>query len=216
MSAAVITTPSVSPPLALLPLRRRWTRDEFYRMGEVGFFQDEKVELVDGEIVVLPPQDSLHFLVLNLAARALENAWRGVWARIQGPLELGAKSTVEPDVAIVPGGIKDYLSHPKTALLVIEVSSSTLAYDRTTKASLYARAGLADYWLFNLLEWTLEVRRGPVEDPSGPLKFKYQDLKILTLAEQVSPLLNPQLTLPVAGFFPENMAPAAASRQTEK
>src|SRR5581483_4899655 len=123
---------------------------------------DERVELVDGEIVVMSPQGTRHMAVVRLIARALEKAFgEGHDARTQGPLAVGPFSEPEPDVAVVVGSPDDYLDeHPTTAILVVEVSDSSLMLDRR-KAGIYAQAKIREYWIANLVEGVLEVRRKP-------------------------------------------------------
>src|SRR5262249_46272485 len=92
--------------------------------------------------------------------------------------------------------------NPTSALLLVEVSDTTLAYDRSTKASLYARAGIADYWTVNLVDRQVEVRRNPVPDPSQPYGFRYADEIILSPAHFVSPLAARQAQIPGADLLP--------------
>lgn len=128
---------------------------------ELGAFQGEHLELVNGVIVEMTaigpphsgPVDRLtELLVSRLAGRAR--------VRCQQPLALGELSEPEPDLAVVVSGDYDD-AHPTSALLVIEVSDSSLEYDRTDKASLYAAASIADYWIVNVRERRIEVHREP-------------------------------------------------------
>ncbi|MBI3726405.1 Uma2 family endonuclease, partial [bacterium] len=145
---------------------RRFTRTEYERMAEHGILSaDERVELVNGEIVVMSPQAARHAIVMHLIAEALKRAFgRGHFVRIQVPLALGPYSEPEPDVAVVAGSPDDYLNdHPKTAVLVVEVSDTTLAKDRGAKLGDYAAAGIEDYWVVNLkaVPPVIEVYRKP-------------------------------------------------------
>ena len=89
-----------------------------------------------------------HAAGLELAERAVETIFAtGYWVRTQLPIHFGPRSEPEPDIAVVPGGPRDYTAHPSTALLIVEVSEATLSYDRRRKGSLYARANIADYWI---------------------------------------------------------------------
>src|SRR6266853_670905 len=135
------------------PKTRRWSRAEYTMMAELGLFDGQRVELVDGEIMQMPPQKNWHFVTIKLVEEALESAFGpGYWVRTQGPINLGATSEPEPDIAVVAGKPRDYRAHPNAALLVVEVSDTTLAYDRGRKASLYASASIADYWIVNLID----------------------------------------------------------------
>lgn len=178
------------------PEPRRWTKDEYYRMAALGLFDGIHVELIEGRIIEMSPQLSPHAATVGIVARALEVAFGpGCIARRQTPIDLG-ESEPEPDVAIVVGSDRDYVAaHPKTARLVVEVSESSLSYDRNDKASLYARAGIADYWIVNLQDRQLEVHRNPVGDT-------YADVTILREADSVTPLAAPQATIAVADLLP--------------
>ena len=129
---------------SVLPQRRLWTRAEFERIADAGVFgPEERLELIEGEIIVKVTQNSPHTTSMNLTAEALRPILTGLYIRIQLPLNMGASSQPEPDFAFVEGSIRDYAqAHPTTAVLVVEISDSTLVYDRRTKAGLYARAGV--------------------------------------------------------------------------
>src|SRR5262245_8562612 len=103
---------------------RRWTRGEYDRLAELGILgPDERVELIDGEIVQVPPQQSRHATGVCLAMDALGLTFgAGFTIRVQLPLALGQYSEPEPDVAVVVGTARDYAeAHPTSALLVVEV-----------------------------------------------------------------------------------------------
>jgi Uma2 family endonuclease len=185
------------------PRPHRWTRTEYCRMAEAGLFDGRRVELIDGEVLDMPPQKNWHFVAVKLVEDALTLAFGpSYWARTQGPLTLGLASEPEPDVAVVLGSPREFSSHPTTALLVVEVSDTTLAYDRGRKASLYAQAGIADYWIVNLIDRQLEVYRDPAADSSQPYGFGYGSKAILTTTEFVSPLAAPQARIGVADMLP--------------
>src|SRR5262245_27044206 len=135
------------------PRTRRWTRDEYYQMADLCWFQDQRVELIDEEIIERSPQRNQHSVALLLVEEALRAAFgNGFWIRTQLPLHLASESEPEPDVAVVPGRAREYHEHPTTALLVVEVSDATLGFDSKRKASLYASAHIADYWIVNLAD----------------------------------------------------------------
>ena len=134
---------------------RRWTRDEYDRMIATGIFHpEERLELLEGEIVHMTPQGSGHATAVRLVEDALRNLFNvGFDVRVQMPLALGTDSEPEPDVAVVVGPPRDYRDeHPRVAILVVEVADSTLSLDRERKAALYARAGIQEYWLLNLTD----------------------------------------------------------------
>src|SRR5262245_8513206 len=129
---------------------RRWTRKEYDRLVELGVLhEDEPIELIGGHLIVAEPKGSPHVTAVELTAEALRRAFGPGWAvRSQGPIALDDESEPEPDVMVVPGTLRDYRdAHPSAAALIVEVAESSLAFDRGHKASLYARAGVADYWI---------------------------------------------------------------------
>src|SRR5712664_3324390 len=140
---------------------RRWRRVEYDRLVELGMFAGERLELLNGLLVVSEPQGSPHTSIVSHVARVLERAFGPGWyARQHAPLALDDDSEPEPDVAIVPGEpLAYYAAHPRTAALVVEVADSSLRLDRRLKAELYARNRLPEYWTVNLTDAVLEVHR---------------------------------------------------------
>jgi len=186
------------------PAAKRWTVKEYLRMAELGLFRHQRVELMEGVIVKMPPMLSRHAGTIGKNVRILESTFgAGYWARPQMPLQFGRRSAPEPDVAVVAGSPDDYIrAHPTTALLIVEVSESSLYYDRGRKASLYARAGITDYWIINLVHYQLEVRRNPVPDSSQRYGFGYRDVMILSPTDHAAPLAVPQARIAVADLLP--------------
>src|SRR5207245_2400839 len=128
------------------PRRRPWTCDEFHQMWNLGWFEGQAVILVEGEILQMPAPNPPHDMSTSLADYVLKVVFAaGFTVRVQMGLVLGQTSDPIPDLAVVVGSPRDYLKHPTTAVLVVEVSDSTLAYDRHEKASLYAAGGIQDY-----------------------------------------------------------------------
>jgi len=188
------------------PRRRRWTVAEYERMAEVGLLgPEERVELIDGEIIQISPQNSPHATSVSLTYDALRSAsGRGFYVRQQLPLRLSATVQPEPDLAVVSGSARDYRSaHPDAALLVVEISDTTLAFDRGVKTSLYASAGVADYWLLDLGASRLEVRRDPIPMASEPHGYGYRSVTLFQPGDRVSPLAAPRLRVAVADLLPE-------------
>src|SRR5262245_48806407 len=180
---------------------RRWKRVEYERLIESGFFQPgDAVELLGGEVIVAEPQGSRHFAVIQATEEALRAAFGPGW---QGPLALDEESLPEPDVAVVAGSFRDYVAgHPSRPVLVVEVSESSLALDREHKGSLYARAGLADYWIVNLVDHVLEVYREPAPDPAASFGGRYRSVETLAREASVSPLAAPGARFRVADLLP--------------
>lgn len=178
--------------MTLTPSRtRRWNFSEFMRLADLGFFRRQRVELVGGRIVQIARQRDLHAAVIVLARDAAAAAsGSGFVVRPQLPLHLGNWSGPEPDIAVVPGSPRDYIGtgHPRSALLIIEASDTTLRYDRRTKAGLYARYGVADYWIINLVDRHVEVHREPVRDPSHLFRHRYASIVVFKPGETIQPL----------------------------
>jgi Uma2 family endonuclease len=186
------------------PKRWLWNVEDYLRLGEMGFFRDHHVDLIEGVIYQMPPMLSRHAAALHLVQAAVEAAFgAGHHARIQVPLQLGTRSAPEPDVALVVGGPRAYVqAHPTTALLIVEISETSLWYDRHRKASLYARAGILDYWIVNIRDNGVEVRRRPGPDASAHYGHSYADLTTLRAGDRIAPLAAPQATVAVADLLP--------------
>ncbi|HXE73169.1 MAG TPA: Uma2 family endonuclease [Candidatus Nitrosotenuis sp.] len=182
---------------------RSWTAREFERMVELGIIgEDERVELVEGRIVQMPPIGPGHADSVMCATHALAAAFGAThYLRVQLPLKVRERSEPQPDFALIPKGARDPVQHPSTADLVIEVADTSLAYDREVKAAVYAAAGIPEYWLVNLPERCLEVRRHPGPDSASMTGHSYRSLQVHRPEESVSPLFCPRTALPVAVFF---------------
>lgn len=177
---------------------RHWTREEYERMAEQGFFRpDERVELVDGIIYEMTPQSTNHAVGVRLVRHVLGSIFsQGFDILVQMPLVLGKDSEPEPDIAVVLGDPRDHLdSHPTFAVLVVEVAETSLSHDRKRKAGLYARAGIQDYWVLLTKRRRLEIRRDPQDGV-------YHSKTILKATDQVSPLVRPEVSILVADLLP--------------
>jgi len=188
------------------PVRtKHWTRLEYERLIDLGAFEPgERLELLGGQLVVREPQGRPHATGIRLVARALRVVFGPDWTiEAQLPVALDEESEPEPDIAVVPGGPRDYIeSHPNRPELVVEVALASLALDRGEKASLYARAGVADYWIINLVDDVVEVYRGPVADPHGAYGWRYASTATLRRGDSVTPLALPDSAIPVSDLLP--------------
>lgn len=186
------------------PRIRRWSRDEFYQMMDLGWFLGQNVELIRGEIIEMPNQKSGHYAAIDKTSRRLEHVFAGgFWVRTQAPIALGGDTEPNPDVSVVSGCREDYLQqHPTTALLLVEVSDSTLRFDRTTKVGIYASAAVADYWIVNLPDRQVEVHRRPIPDPTGEFDFVYGDVQVFRGKQTFCPL-----AMPTASIMAEELLP---------
>ena len=183
----------------------RWTRERYYQMLDMGFFLERRVELIEGEIIEMSAQKNLHAMGVDLTADALRAAFGpNHWVRVQMTLDLSSTSAPDPDVAVVPGSTRSYAgrSNPTTAMLIVEVSETSLAYDRGRKASLYASVGIGDYWILNLVQRQLEIYRDPAVDAAQMFGFKYAVRTILDPGDTVAPLAAPKALVAVADLLP--------------
>ncbi|MGH7214554.1 MAG: Uma2 family endonuclease [Tepidisphaeraceae bacterium] len=186
------------------PRLRRWTRAEYYDMFDRGMFEGQRVQLIEGEIIEMPAQGNLHVATISKSDEALRPVLPpNTWIRYQAPLDATVDSDPEPDLAVVSGSPDECTSeHPKTALLAIEVSDTTLALDRR-KTTIYAAARVQDYWIINLQDGVLEVHRNPTRAPSASSGYRYAEVRVLSLGESVAPLMNPQKCIAVSDLFPK-------------
>ena len=172
---------------------RRWTRVEYERLLHLGVVNGELLELIGGQLVVAEPQGDRHATAIGVVGAVLNAVLpRGYVVRLQAPIALDDESQPEPDVAVVAGAHGDYRTAlPKRAALVVEVAEASLAFDRTVKAGVYARGGVQDYWIVNLIDRALEVHREPVANPTAPCGWHYRARQRLT-----PPAAVPLLALP--------------------
>jgi Uma2 family endonuclease len=183
---------------------RRWRRVEYERLVDLGVFMGEHLELLDGVLVVREPQGSPHAAIATKVGRLLAAAFDGAWhTRLHSPLALGEHSEPEPDIAVVAGEPEDYLAaHPATAALVVEVADSSLRLDRRFKATLYAQAGLREYWIVNLVDHTLEVHRDPQPAADAADLWMYRSVEVLRPPAALTPQAAPDTRIPVAELLP--------------
>lgn len=184
---------------------RRWSRVEYERLVECGFFRPgDRVELIGGQLLVAEPQNGPHATAVGLAEDALREAFGGGWVvRVQAPIALDDESEPEPDVAVVPGARRDYRrGHPQRSVLAVEVADESLVSDRAIKGSVYARAGMADYWIVNLVENLVEVYRDPVPDSQATYGWAYRSVERHGPGAVISPLALPGTVVAVADILP--------------
>jgi Uma2 family endonuclease len=184
---------------------RRWTRAEYERLIDLGAFgADEHVELLDGQLVVGEPQSSRHAAavrrVLAALGRVLGEGWQ---LDSQLPIALDDRSLPEPDVAVVPRVADAYRdAHPSRAGLIVEIADSSYRIDRQYKASLYARAGVAEYWILDLGRAALEVHREPQASRAAVHGWIYRRVETLRSPSAVAPLIARDSAIPVADLLP--------------
>jgi Uma2 family endonuclease len=198
-----MSTAALPLPTNPTPGPRYWTRDEFYRLAELGFFRGQRAERLGGQIMVQSPQNWPHACATDRAGDVLRTAFGpGFWVRTQLPLALGQDSDPEPDVSVVRGRREDYTDHPTAAVLVVEVADSTLSEDRDHKLGIYAAAGVPEYWIVNLIDRTLEVYLLPRPDPVHPSGWAYSPATVLRPGRTLSPLGMPNVSVAVGDLLP--------------
>jgi Uma2 family endonuclease len=155
-------------------------------------------------MVVKEPQDSPHAVGISRVQRVLERVFGPGWyVRVRMPLALDDESEPEPDVSVVPGELEEYVdAHPSSATLVVEIALSRLRFDRQHKGSLYARAGIPDYWIVNIPDRRLEVYRDPVSDRAATFGWRYGFSSALGPEQPVRPLALPAASIAVAELLP--------------
>ncbi len=167
---------------------KRFTIDEYHRLIELGFLTEgDRVELIQGELISMTAKGTPHTVCASILCRQLDRLLgdRAV-IRGQDPITLPNQSEPEPDVVIARGTDEDYLAHhpyPEDILLAIEISDKTLDYDQTTKLSLYAEAGVSNYWIVNLQECQLEYYSQPYQNIQQ--KFGYLNKQIFLSHQEI-------------------------------
>lgn len=173
--------------------------DEYHRMIEEGILgEDEPVELIAGALVAVTPQGSRHAVVIQRLTAALVRAVGDDLAvRPQLPLALSEDSEPEPDLAVVRACDAPLEGpHPGSALLVVEVAGDSLGLDRQSKAALYARASIPEYWIVNLAESVIEVHSGP-----DPVTGAYRSRSVVAAGGTLACRSLPGLAVDVARLF---------------
>lgn len=188
-----------------LPTAKRFTIAEYHKLSELGFFQeDDRIELIHGELITMAAKGTAHVnccrnLLMELAALIQGQAK----LQCQDPISLSSNSEPEPDFVILKNREDNYqfaLPQVSDILLVIEVSDSTLKFDQTVKASLYAEAGILEYWIFNLVGNYLETYREPYHNTQGEFAYRIREI---FLPNQVITLPKfPEISLNLNQIFP--------------
>ena len=184
---------------------KRWSRREYDRLTEIGFFEPgDRIELIGGALVGAEPKGTAHETAVGLVEDALRAAFGPGWVvRAGSPIAPADESEPEPDVSVVPGARRDYrYAHPARPVLVVEVAESSLGFDRKRKGSLYARAGIADCWILKLIDRVLEVYREPVPARSARFGWRYTAVDVLAAEDAAAPLAAPTACIPVAALLP--------------
>jgi Uma2 family endonuclease len=181
-----------------------FTRTEYYTLEGNQFFRDQRVQLIGGVIFQESPMNTPHATAVSLGLPVLQAVFgAGHHIRVQLPLDLGPISEPQPDLAAVTGAPRDYLvNHPKTALLVVEVSDSTLDEDTHDKASLYATGGIEDYWVIDLTTDRVLVFRSPKADPKSKFGKDFASVSARGRDDKLTPLAAPNARVLVSDLLP--------------
>ncbi|MDB9373926.1 Uma2 family endonuclease [Nodularia sphaerocarpa] len=188
---------------------KRFTIDEYHRLIELGLLTEgDRIELIRGELMQMTAKGRVHTVCSSILCRQLDRLLgdRAV-IRGQDPITLPNHSEPEPDIVITRGKDEDYLVHhpyPADILLVIEISDSTLIYDQTKKLSLYAEAGIVDYWIVNLPARQLERYNQPYQNAQNNFSYLSQQI---SLSHQSIPIPGfADVLLDLSRIFPEGAA----------
>ncbi|HIC95230.1 TPA: Uma2 family endonuclease [Candidatus Bipolaricaulota bacterium] len=176
-------------------VRHKFTVDDYHRMAKAGILsEDDRVELIEGEIVAMAPIGDRHAGTVDFLAESFfRYLGDQVQVRVQSPIRLGEHSELQPDLALLkrrPDFYRDRHPSPQEVLLSVEVAETSPEYDREVKIPLYARFGVSEVWLVDLEAGAVEVYRGP----SGE---GYQQQEVLRRGEVISPKAFPEIELPV-------------------
>jgi len=187
------------------PRTRKWTRVEYERLIDLGVFSpDERLELLDGALVVREPQGSRHAAAIRKVVHTLRAALCDAWQiDSQLPLALDDASEPEPDVCVVPHDPHAYRdAHPCRAVLVVEIAETSYRTDREYKFSLYARATIAECWLVDVVNERVEIHREPEVSSVALYGWRYRSVETLRSPAVVRPLIAPDTRIPSADLLP--------------
>jgi Uma2 family endonuclease len=191
--------------MTVAPARHRFTVDDFHRMGKAGMFLGQRVELIEGEILDMSPIGRRHNATVDFLNRAFVRMLDDkVIVRTQGSVRLSDISEPQPDLVLLRPRADFYSGRdaaPCDVLLVVEVSDTTLLYDRNRKAALYARAGIPECWIIHLSGRRVLVFRQP--GPRG-----YRERFEVASGGVISPITFPGLLLSVDEILCEPLEPA--------
>jgi Uma2 family endonuclease len=179
--------------------RKRWTRSEYHQLVSLGMIEEgAPYELIEGEVIQNLGQGRKHVFAAMRMFAAMLRLFGEERVQSQAPVAPDEHNAPEPDVAVLRGPLSDYLEEdpgPEDILLLVEVSNTTLQFDRSVKAAIYARTGVPEYWVLDVNGRTLDVHRQP--SPVG-----YGSITRFTDVDAVSPLAAPDASLPIADFLP--------------
>jgi Uma2 family endonuclease len=184
----------VTPPVRRV---KRWTKQEYFKLAE-GPLEGKPIYLYRGELIEMASMGALHAFGATTAENWCHDTFRPAhWVRTEKPLEMPDDSVPEPDVAVVTHEQMVRRPAPNAALLVIEVSDSSIELDRDMAFD-YAAAGVPDYWVVNMVAREVEVYRDPMPDPTSVTGHRYASRHVCGLGTSLVPLLRPDASVEVA------------------
>ena len=174
---------------------RRFTADEYQQMGQVGILsRRDRVELIDGEVVAMPPIGPLHCASVDSLNLSMVTAVGGkAIVRVQGAVRLSPYSEPQPDLVLLRPRADFYASRlpgPADILLIVEIADSSLDYDRDVKSRLYAESGVPEFWLADLKDHSVSR----YSDPRGGT---YQSIQPYHRGQTIAPVLLPDCEIAV-------------------
>jgi Uma2 family endonuclease len=170
-----VITPVTSSLVATAPDRKRFTLEEYDRLTDLGFFNGDRVELIHGDLVQMASQGTAHIFCCQRLNKQLVLTLENEIVQCQAPIILLPYSEPEPDFAILVAGADGKQAADKV-LFVIEVSDSSLEYDRRTKGPMYAEALIPHYWIFNVLDKQVECLSQPQQNAQGRWAYGAQQI----------------------------------------
>lgn len=178
-----------------VPNRRRFTAREYQRMGETGILhEDDRVELIEGEIIEMAPIGNRHFACVNRLTRLfVQRVGDSAVVHVQNPVRLSDLSEPQPDLSLLRPREDFYAGKhpaPEDVLLLVEVADTSLAYDREVKLPLYARAGIREVWIVDLAGEKIERHTDPTTEG-------YRRIEQVRRGETLEPAALGGLALPV-------------------
>lgn len=177
----------------------RFTVEEWHKFGEAGIFdEDDRLELLDGEIILMSPIGSRHAAAMtNLTEVLVEKSARRYLVAPGNPVEADPRSEPVPDLMLLPRSCRNARRHPltKDVHLIIEIADSSLRHDQRRKLKKYAQTGVPEYWIVNLRQDGIEVYRTPRED-------RYMQQLTFSAGQKVSPQAFPDVEIAVDDVIP--------------
>jgi Uma2 family endonuclease len=195
-----VVTQAPYRPVPLDPPRKHWTRAECDAFEAAGLFADQHLELVEGELINKMGKKRNHVNTATIVAAWLSEVFGPEFVNHEAPIDVAPEdnptSEPEPDIIVLARRSREFQSNPRPTdiRLLVEISETTLGFDLTTKAGLYASAGIPEYWVFDILERRLIVHR-------HPLAGRYESVTMYSQHESVAPLAAPGIDLLVGDAF---------------